>query len=204
MRSVDCNNFFVYTRTSFAQIATAKEVCSIIENKPDFISYEKIRQPFPDDEYENEGWNRIVGECKNLIAVVDDNDNRWSVVKKINDEDFRYLIEFQTETVSSLYWYLDDGVYRLSDHWGKTATCLWTFFDTIESRYQNLQNTKHGFRHGSEQRISLEKQSSDLFTEKILIGAALKKYVEENNLFQQYSLYKLGFSSWDKFQIVGS
>lgn len=27
---------------------------------------------------------------------------------------------------SSEYWYTEDGVYRMSDHWGKCKTCYWT------------------------------------------------------------------------------
>ena len=31
----------------------------------------------------------------------------------------------KTDCVSSKYWYTSKGVYRLSDHWGATASCYW-------------------------------------------------------------------------------
>lgn len=38
----------------------------------------------------------------------------------------------------SRYWYTEDGVYRLSTHWGNVATCRWTLDGGAPEAYKNV------------------------------------------------------------------
>lgn len=42
-----------------------------------------------------------------------------------NDEDDMYLPREYDSNVSSVYFYTEKGVYRLSNHWGEVSTCTW-------------------------------------------------------------------------------
>ena len=37
----------------------------------------------------------------------------------------------------SAYFYTEDGVYRLSDHWGRTANSKWRLIPNLENNYKN-------------------------------------------------------------------
>lgn len=49
--------------------------------------------------------------------LIEDVDVFKSIVK---DKDCNYISES-----GSMYWYTDEGVYRLSDHWQRVASCYW-------------------------------------------------------------------------------
>jgi hypothetical protein len=41
----------------------------------------------------------------------------------LNEPDF--ISKTKEEDISSIYWYIEEGVFRASDHWGKVKNCQW-------------------------------------------------------------------------------
>lgn len=109
------DNFFENTTASFVKIDDVGILDKLGE--PDHISYKKrwintiLYEQYNNDEvFPKEKYN-IVGYGK-------------------TDEN---MVQVLTDKISSKYWYTENGVYRLSDHWNFVASCWWSIFDIPES-----------------------------------------------------------------------
>lgn len=109
------NNFFENSTASFIKI----DDISILDKlgEPDYVSYKKkwintiLYQQYNDvDVFPKEKFN-VIG-----YGETDEN-----------------MVQVLTNEVSSKYWYTENGVYRLSDHWNFVASCWWAVLDISES-----------------------------------------------------------------------
>ena len=73
----------------------------------------------------------------------------FCVFKEVSADAIKGLkLNFKSKSGSS-YYFVDNGVYRLSNHWGRAANCKWRLInDTINNNTKN-DRTKLGFAEWS-------------------------------------------------------
>lgn len=128
MKQITKDNFFI------SSIADYKRVDSAPEIEPDYVSYKTF----------------TVWEDK--VFNVEEDDLGIAIRVYIDEEDFNNDIGYDIigtffgkysaghrcidkNSISSSYWYTEEGVYRKSDHWGECRKCYWTIdVEEINSR----------------------------------------------------------------------
>ncbi len=148
---IDRENFHHSTHVNFESPSNDKEqelntFLEILDRTPDYLS-KKIYRGVWDDE-ENEfvtqiAQNEFAGRVQNKIyddngelqVVIDNDGHRWERVGTTKRG--KPLLAYDTGKVSSAYWYDDDGVYRLSNHWGKVGKSVWNDHYKDEIIYPN-------------------------------------------------------------------
>ena len=131
------DNFFTSTKADF------KEISEIPTNEPHYISIYKRKMRVY--KYEIEDWERIDrDEDENVIGVgyvgYDHEFNEtFEYFNVIDEYQNYYLVQAEQGKISSKYWYSENGVTRVSDHWGIVASCNWTI---------NSENSENSERIG--------------------------------------------------------
>jgi len=119
------DNFFI------SSIADFKRVNNVPEREPDYTAYKTFIA------WEHEVWDVDEDENGEVIRVhfdVEDLEDEWgydivsydvvdTFIGKYGDTGYRCLSK---SSISSRYWYTEEGVYRKSNHWGKCRDCYWT------------------------------------------------------------------------------
>lgn len=122
MEIIDRDNFYEDTFTNFKEVTAP-------DREPDYISW-KRRVVFQGnmDEWD---WNTVILKGEQYL-VDKEGKLQGKVLEKIesrlnNENGFL----FETNDISSVYWFTDEGVFRGSDHWGTCRSCEWHLDMTI-------------------------------------------------------------------------
>lgn len=116
MEIIDRTNFFEDTVANFVD-------AKLPDTAPDYISYR--RKVLFLGAIRKLGW-KIATKNGKEVLVSPNNKVQGEILETINHnvtDEPGYL--FETPEISSAYWYDDNGVFRLSDHWGTCRTCEW-------------------------------------------------------------------------------
>lgn len=119
------DNFFIKSKADFKKVDNAPD------REPDYLSF-KTFYVWEDDVLDVEVDDD--GEVKCVYLDEEDLDDEWgfdvvsydvvdTFIGKYGDKGYRCL---DKSSISSRYWYTEEGLYRKSDHWGKCGNCHWT------------------------------------------------------------------------------
>lgn len=103
--TINKDNFLFYTTAVFAGKDRP-------DREPDFVSLKKFKFYYDELLYDDEANASLEGD-------------NVKIVKSCPDASEPYFV-YTDGTVSSSYWYTDEGVYRESDHWGIVGGCKWS------------------------------------------------------------------------------
>ena len=70
--------------------------------------------------------------------------NTYAVFKEVNPKDLPFSIWHYVSKSGSSYFYAKEGVYRLSNHWGRAAKCRWVL-DAEGEIYVSKGRSRVGF-----------------------------------------------------------
>lgn len=119
MKQITKDNFFIKSKADFKKVDNAPD------RGPDYTSYKTF----------------VAWEHK--VFYVEEDELGIAIRVYIDEEDFNNGIGYDIvgtffgkysaghrcidrNSISSSYWYTEEGVYRKSDHWGKCRNCHWT------------------------------------------------------------------------------
>lgn len=119
------DNYFISTIADFRAVDNAPE------RHPDYTAYKTFIA------WEHEVWGvgrDDDGEVKCVHFDEEDLDDDWgydivsydvvdTFIGKYGDTGYRCV---DKNSISSRYWYTEEGVYRKSNHWGRCRNCHWT------------------------------------------------------------------------------
>lgn len=115
---INRDNFYLDTFANFSQ-------CEEPEGSADYISLK--RSIVFSDRLEEYGYRLALDKELDQVKVLNNQGYEIGrvveVVKSQTTGNEGYI--FETNEISSLYWFTEEGVYRQSDHWGSCRSCEW-------------------------------------------------------------------------------
>ncbi len=113
--------------------------------------------------------------------------NTYAVFKEVNPNDLPFSIWQYTSKSGSSYYYTTNGVYRLSNHWGRAAKCRWVL-QCGEKIYVSKGRTRIGFALWSD--FFENSESTKSYFVKIDYNAKIVSYEHKSRDVHQNSVYR--------------
>ncbi|WP_157366564.1 hypothetical protein [Aquimarina agarilytica] len=71
--------------------------------------------------------------------------NTYAVYKEVNPADLHFSVWHYVSKSGSSYFYTKEGVYRLSNHWGRAAKCRWVLSAADNKMYVSKGRSRIGY-----------------------------------------------------------
>lgn len=167
-------NFLTKENFFISSIADFKKVNNAPERQPDYTAYKTFVA------WEHEVWRVDETEEGEAVRVYFDeedldDDSGYDIVSydvvdtfigKHGDTGYRCV---DKNSISSRYWYTEEGVYRKSNHWGKCRDCFWT----IDGEELNSHEEMVGFCKWEDFK---NEQKQQLINKIFTVGHLLHRY----------------------------
>ncbi len=126
-------NYFQNTNAAFTLVTDEAEKASILEKSADYTTI-FIRRHSLNENYLDNGCWILCSDGETVLEFDEETESiveaTWHVVHSYINSDEETVYRIEREIEGSKFWYTAEGVYRLSDWWGKCRDCFWSLDNT--------------------------------------------------------------------------